>query len=231
MAPRRAQAKPSASGVENLARRARWGAAPRDTINDAQRYSRFVQIMKRALPIAAAIIAAILLAFALQPGEASRFAMTFSKTGKLENDLGMSHPRLSGADDSGQPFVVTAESAVQESASSKRALLNKVEADITLRDGTWINVVSDKGVVDPEKRTLNLAGNISIYSDNGYEAHAPSAQVDLKTGIVQGTQPVEVQGPLGTLTADGFEIHRNTKKLLFKGNVKSVFYQSGGKPK
>jgi lipopolysaccharide export system protein LptC len=143
----------------------------------------------------------------------------------------MSHPRLTGADDSGQPFVVTALSAVQESANSKRALLNKVDADITLNDGTWINVVSDKGVVDTEKRTLHLAGNISIYSDNGYEAHSPTAQVDLKTGIVQGTEPVQVQGPMGSLTADGFEIHRNTKKLFFKGNVKSVFYQGGGKPK
>lgn len=230
MPDQRTQAKPS-SGLEALSRRARWGARPRESINEAQRYSRFVQIMKRALPIAAAIIAAIVLAFALQPGEATRFAMTFSKSGKLENDLGMSHPRLTGADDSGQPFVVTALSATQESADSKRALLNKVEADITLKDGTWINVVSDKGVVDTEKRTLDLTGNISIYSDNGYEAHAPTAQVDLKTGVIHGIQPVQVQGPLGTLAADTFEIHRDTKKLFFKGNVKSVFYQGGGKPK
>ena len=231
MVARRSRANPTASGIETLAKRARWGAAPRDTINEAQRYSRFVQVMKRALPIAAAIIAAGVLAFALQPGEASRFAMTFSEVGKLEGDLSMSHLRLTGADDSGQPFVVTAQSAVQDKAHSKRALLNKVEADITLKDGTWINVVSDKGAVDSEKHTLDLAGNIGIYSDNGYEAHSPTAQVDLKTGIVHGSQQVNVQGPLGTLTADGFEIHRETKKLFFKGNVKSVFYQGGGKPK
>lgn len=219
------------SNIEVLARRARWGSAPRNTINEAQRYSRFVQVMKRALPISAAVIAAIVLAFALQPGEASRFAMTLSRIGQLENDLSMSNPRLTGSDDSGQPFVVTAQSAIQDASDTKRAQLKKVEADITLKDGTWINMVSDAGVVDTEKRMLDLSGNISIFSDNGYEAHSPTASVDLKTGIIHGRQQVNVQGPLGTLTADGFEIHRSTKKLFFKGNVKSVFYQAGGKPK
>jgi lipopolysaccharide export system protein LptC len=232
VAQRRKKAKKTeaAANVEVLARRAGWGTAPRNTINEAQRYSRFVQIMKRALPITAAIITAAVLAYALQPGEASRFAMTFSRVGKLENDLGMMHPRLTGTDDSGQPFTVTADSAMQDAANAKRAMLTKVEADVTLRDGTWINVKSDSGTVDTENRLLDLAGNISIFSDNGYEAHAPVAQIDLKTGVVHGSQTVEAQGPIGTLSADGFEIHRDTKQLYFKGNVHSVFYQSGGKP-
>jgi lipopolysaccharide export system protein LptC len=213
--------------LDTLSRRARWGSAPRETIHEAQRYTRFVRFMKRALPLAAAGVGAVLLVFVLRPNEASRFAITIGEGAKLEFDLGMTKPRLTGTDESGQPFTVTAESARQES-DSNRAKLNKVEADITLKDGTWINLVSDSGVVDPDSRKLDLAGNISFYSDNGYEAHTPAASVDLRTGIVRGNEPVRVQGPLGTLTADRFELHRSTKTLYFRGNVSSAFYQDVG---
>ncbi|MGQ0741680.1 MAG: LPS export ABC transporter periplasmic protein LptC [Alphaproteobacteria bacterium] len=222
--------EPGSPALEALSRRARWGSAPRESIDKAQRYTRFVRIMKRALPIAAAGIGAVLLVFALRPNEVSRFAMQIGEGAKLEFDLGMAKPRLTGTDQSGQPFTVTAESARQAS-DSNRAMLKKVEADITLKDGTWINLVSDAGVVDPDARTLDLAGNISLFSDSGYEAHTPTASVNLKTGIVRGDRQVQVQGPLGTLTADRFEFHRAKKTLYFRGNVKSVFYENvrGGK--
>ncbi len=231
MAQRRNQAKdtPAGARVEILGTRAGWGGVQRETLNKAERYSRFVRVMKRALPIAAAALTAVVLVFALVPHDVSRMAMTFAHLATIQNDLSMTHPRLTGTDDQGQPFVVTADSAIQDKLGGQRAQLRKVDADVTLKDGTWINVTSDAGFVDSDTHTLDLTGNIGIYSDNGYEAHTPAASVDLKTGIVHGSSHVEAQGPLGTLSADNFEIHRDTKKLYFKGNVHSVFYQTGEK--
>lgn len=221
---------PSGKRAE-VAARAGWGRPPRETLHQARRYSRFVGVMKRVLPATAAVLGAAVLAYALLPQDVTRMALTFARWGKIQSDLAMVRPRLTGTDERGQPFTVTAATAIQDGKSGHRAKLNKVEADITLRDGTWLNVVSDAGLVDTDARTLELAGNISFYSDNGYEAHAPAAAMDLKTGIVQGVGRVQAQGPLGTLTADRFEIHRDSKKLVFRGNVRTVFYRAREKGK
>lgn len=219
-----------ATDVEVLSKRAGWGKAPRETLHKAERYSRFVRVMKRTLPIVAASLTAVVLVFALVPRDLSRMAMKFTHLGAIENDLSMTHPRLTGTDEQGQPFVVTADTAVQDGLG-QHVQLKKVEADITLKDGTWLNIVSDAGLVDNGAHTLDLKGNIGIFSDNGYEAHAPAASVDLKTGIVHGSSHVDAQGPLGTLSADTFEIHRDKKQLFFTGNIHSVFYQTGGSHK
>lgn len=219
-----------AAHVEVLGKRAGWGKAPRETLNKAARYSRFVFVMKRTLPVVAASLTAIVLVFALVPRDFTRMAMKFTHLGSIDNDLTMTHPRLTGTDEQGQPYVVTAETAVQD-GQGQHIQLKKVEADITLKDGTWLNIVSDAGVIDNDAHTLRLNGHINIYSDNGYEAHTLEASVDLKTSVIRGSSHIEAQGPLGTLSANQFEIHRDVKQLFFTGNIHSVFYQSGGNKK
>jgi lipopolysaccharide export system protein LptC len=231
VAERRSRTKntPASVGVAVVGARAGWGKARRDTMHQAERYSQFVRVMKRVLPVTAAALITAVLIFALMPRDVSHMAITFGRLGAIQNDLTMSHPRLTGTDDQGQPFVVTADSAIQAGQGGERAELKKVDADVTLKDGTWINVTSDSGFVDSQAHTLILTGNIGIYSDNGYQAHTPVLSLDLKTGVVQGSSHVEVQGPLGTLSADAFELHRDKKQLFFKGNVHSVFYRTGEK--
>ena len=41
--------------------------------------------------------------------------------GQLDNDLAMIKPRLTGADSKGNPFVITADAAIQDGAQSHAA--------------------------------------------------------------------------------------------------------------
>ncbi len=65
--------------------------------------------------------------------------MTYEKLGSIENDLAMIKPRLTGADGSGNPFVITADAAIQDAKNPKRARLRKVEADLTTDKNGWVN--------------------------------------------------------------------------------------------
>src|SRR5580698_774159 len=73
-----------------------WAARTRATAVEAQRYSRFVVLMKRVLPLAAAALLAAVLVYSLQPRQQSknRVAMTFQRLGIVNNDLAMIKPRL-----------------------------------------------------------------------------------------------------------------------------------------
>ena len=141
------------------------------------------------------------------------------------NDLMMTKPRLTGVDGNGNPYVVTAEVAIQDARNSKRAQLHKVEADLTAKSGTWINLTATQGLLDDGKEKLWLSGIIDVYSDNGYEAHSTVANIDMNTGSVVGNKYVWGQGPFGTFHADKFRIDRSaphTSKQASRHDAKAA---------
>jgi lipopolysaccharide export system protein LptC len=199
-----------------------WGARRRATARDAERYSRFVTIMKRALPLAAVALVAAVLVYALQPRQerSARVAMTFQRLGIVNDDLAMLKPRLTGADDQDDPYLVTADEAIQDRNNAKRATLRNVQGDVTLKDGAWISAIAPRGVLDAKARRLVLRGPISVYSDNGYELHTASADVDMHNATIVGNQPVNGQGPFGIFRADRFRLDRHSRQVFLYGNVR-----------
>ncbi|HEY0300472.1 MAG TPA: hypothetical protein VGC36_04025, partial [Rhizomicrobium sp.] len=85
-----------------------WTARTRDTALDALRYSRFVTVMKRALPITAALLIAVVIVYALIPRQSDKLSLETRSIGIIENDLAMLKPLLSGAVRKGNPFQITA---------------------------------------------------------------------------------------------------------------------------
>src|SRR5258707_9773716 len=100
-----------------------WSARVRSTAVEALRYSRFVALMKRLLSLGAFLIIAAVLAFFFIQRMPQQFQMSYERLGRIENDLTMVKPRLAGADAKGNPFVITADSAVQDAHNAKRASL------------------------------------------------------------------------------------------------------------
>ena len=209
-----------------------------------RRYTRFVGIMKRALPIAATALLAAVIAYSLQPRQQDRkkFALAMQRVGILNNDLTMIKPRLTGVDSSGNPFVVTADEAIQDPHNGKRASLKHVEADLTLKSGTWFNATATYGRLDAagaltpaagvhgkQSQTLFVYGIVDVFSDNGYELHTTQADIDMTRGTVVGGRPVHGQGPLGTFRADRFRIERDNKQVYLFGNVRMRLFKHGTK--
>ena len=203
-----------------------WSARARSTAMEALRYTQFVGVMKRALPAAAFAIIAAVLAFFFVARQPARMAMTYEKMGNLENDLAMIKPRLTGADGNGNPFVITAEAAIQDAKNPKRARLKKLEADLQLDNHGWVNASAAGGFVDMAAGSLELNGGISLFSDAGYELHSQSASLDLNKWVVHGHQEVTGQGPLGTLRADQFHFDRASNHLVLEGHVQSMFVRT-----
>ena len=196
-----------------------WSARARTTALEALRYTQFVGVMKRALPVAAFAVISAVLAFFFVARQPAKVSMGYERLGHVENDLAMVKPRLTGQDAKGNPFVITADQAVQDAKNPKRASLSKVEADMTLDKNGWINANAARGTVDMTAGALELTGGINVFSDQGYELHTASASVDLNKGIVHGREEVTGHGPLGDLRADQFQYDRDSKILTLDGHV------------
>jgi len=196
-----------------------WSARVRTTSVEALRYSRYVVLMKRLLSLGAFLIIAAVLAFFFVQRMPRQLQMSYEKLGRIENDLTMVKPRLAGADARGNPFVITADFAVQDAHNPKKADLKNLEADLTLDKQNWINARAKSGMVDMNTGQLELRDGIDVFTATGYELHSNSASANLKQNMIHGHEPVTGQGPEGRLRADEFHADRTTNILTLSGHV------------
>ena len=130
----------------------------------------------------------------------------------------MIKPRLQGTDNSGRPYNVSGDYATQQSQNVIE--ITKMQADLTLSDGSWVSLMSEAGVIELDVMKILLKGEAGIFHDNGYEFHSHDVIVDVKTKNVFSDNPVRGQGLPGTLFADRFTLDAESGMIKFDGNVK-----------
>lgn len=196
-----------------------WSARVRSTASEALRYSRFVTVMKKVLSAGAFLIVFAVLAFFFIERQPRGLQLAYERLGRVQNDLAMMKPKLTGTDSKGRPFTITADRAVQDAHNPKKATLQNLEADLVLDKDNWINARARSGMVDMNSGQLELNNGIDVYTGTGYELHSRSASANLKQSIIHGHEPVTGQGPDGTLRADSFHADRETNLLTLAGHV------------
>jgi lipopolysaccharide export system protein LptC len=203
-----------------------WSARVRTTTVEALRYSRFVVLMKRILALGAFLTIATVLAFFFVQRMPRQLQMSYERLGRVKNDLTMMKPRLAGSDSKGEPYVITADRAVQDAHDPKKATLQNIEADLSLDKGNWVNARARSGMVDMTSGQLELYDGIDVFTASGYELHSNSASANLKQSVIHGHDPVTGQGPDGTLRADQFHADRATGILTLSGHVQMTLFGS-----
>jgi len=194
------------------------------TLRHAERYSRIVRTLKILLPLSAFAVVALSLLFVILYDADDSLTVSFTSVQRLDNDLRMVNPRFSGVDNDRRPFLVTATSATQDAADPRTVTLETIQADMTLNEDAWVSVSANQGVLDTETETLVLEGEISVFSDSGYEFHTDTARVRFDDRSVTSETAVNAHGPLGTLRADGFTANDAGDRLRFEGNVRMRIY-------
>jgi lipopolysaccharide export system protein LptC len=182
-----------------------------------------VTLLKRGLPLLAFAALAVVALWPQLAGIEERVRVSYRKPGVTTPTGAASvvEPRFQGADERGRPFVVSADTAIQE-AGSEQVVLARPRGDITLEDGAWVMLQAEKGVFHRDRRQLDLAGDVSVFHDSGYEFQTEAAVVDLRAGSASGSLPVAAQGPAGTLDAVGFTLTDRGDVVVFNGPARMV---------
>jgi len=202
--------------------------AHRDQVlRSAETYSRMVRTLKIMLPLSAFAILAATMLFVLLYDADDSLTLSFASVEQVDNDLRMVNPRFSGVDNESRPFLVTATSAIQDADDPRTVTLETLQADMAIGETSWVSLSAETGRLDSEDETLALEGDVSLYTDTGYEFHTDRALVQLEEQRVISQSEVTGQGPLGTLRADAFEAENVGERLLFTGNVRMRIYPPG----
>ncbi len=174
-----------------------------------------VGIAKRLLPLVAL---ALLSMVALWP-ELSRETLQT----RLLPGAGLADPqngvlsvaRYNGVDEQGRRYTVTADIARQ--VTPDRIDLTAPIGDLTLGNGSWVTARGRQGVYLQQTQQLDLSGDVQLYRDDGVTLATDAAAIDLKAGIAAGDARVHVEGPFGTLDAQGFTLLDRGAVIQFTG--------------
>lgn len=203
---------------------ATWAPREASVARSVEQYSRFVAIMKIALPSAAGLLLllVILLPQLRRDEDRYRIDTEMSAIGGGES-LSMTNARYFGTDDEGQPYTVVATGVRQKPESEETIELNGPAAEITLNDGKFLSAKANSGLYNRGAQRLSLSGDVSVGEGNGYRFTTSSALVNLDEGTASGSDPVTGEGPLGTMEAEGgFLLADRGRTVHFNGKSRLV---------
>lgn len=193
-----------------------------------QGYTRFVTVMKVVLPLLAAGLVALLAVWSQLNLQETRFTLGVTELAPDQiESLNMVNARFDGIDEKNRPYSVTAELVTQQGESDDTIALTQPKADITLESGAWIALTAASGEFQRKAELLQLAGEVSLFHDRGFEMRTDSAQVDLAQGVASGNQPVIGQGPAGELQAEGFRVSDDGQRIQFDGHARLLILSEG----
>ncbi len=189
-----------------------WQARPRST----RRRRSVVRIAKYALPLVAL---ALLSSIALWPelsrtlanGRVTWHRLTAVVAGSGQIVL----PRYHGLDERGRPYMVSADTA--ERAGVERLNLIKPRGDVTLSNGSWIEVQSKRGVFMQRLDELDLQDDVTLYRQDGTTMTSRTATINMKQGAAVSDEYTHAEGPFGTLDAQGFTLVDKGGIIQFHG--------------
>ena len=176
-----------------------------------------ITLLKRALPAAALLLlAALALAPSWQSGPDSN-RVTYHVSPSTGNTASrMQGATYHGRDQQGQPYTLTAASAVQKGRDN--LALTAPAGDITLKSGAWVMLKSATGTYHQKSDTLDLTGGVTLYRNDGTVMTTQSSAIDLRQVGASSINPVQVTGPFGTLNAqNGFTLSGKGTVITFHG--------------
>ena len=212
--PRLSARPPGAGGTRSFGDGRRRLAAPRPH----RRW--MIALAKRLLPVVAL---GLLLLVAFYPelgGNGDRSRVSYRRIDVTPDGGQLTEAHYQGADSAGRPYTVTAAKVRQ--LGPDRTDLDAPKADIQMQSGEWMMVQARRGVFEQKANRLDLAGDVTLYRDDGTVLQTEAATLDLRANAAAGNEMVHAEGPFGVLDAQGFTVLDRGAVVQFTGPARLV---------
>ncbi len=187
------------------------------------RYTRFVRLSKLLLSLAILLLLGTVIVLPLLKGDKAGMRLVFAGSEEAPaTSPVMSKPRYQGTDSKMQPYMVTADQAIQQDENT--VILQNVEADMTLGDASWLVVHAAQGTIDMATEGLLLNGKVQLYHDGGYEVTTERVSVDMRGGMARVDMELEAHGPIGYIHAKGLTVYDRGERFVFDGPVSLIIH-------
>ncbi len=194
----------------------------------AQRRSARVRVLRKAILIGAFGMVAGMIAIAVfNPFGPKSGSLGFSNLSVDGSKIEMAKPRLAGFRSDGQPYVLTADRALQDIKHPTIAELQNLVGDMGATGGETTRLTADVGVYDTVAERMRLTGAVKIANPR-FLVRLRSVDIDFKTGVYRSDEPVELSiGDNTKVVADRAVAKDNGQELIFEGRVRTTIAPGG----
>ncbi|MDB5679868.1 LPS export ABC transporter periplasmic protein LptC [Sphingomonas bacterium] len=182
-------------------------------------HDHLVAVLRVVLPSAVGVVAALMVFLPLTSGGDVSFVLDKNKVEVSKERLKVEAASYRGQDDKGQPFVLTAQSALQKSAAEPIVDMQRLMAKLTLPNGL-ATLAAPSGKFNPVNQQVDVAGPITFDGPNGYSLKSQAATVDLKKKTMKGSGGVSGTVPQGTFTADTMSADLDNRVVTLDGRAR-----------
>ncbi len=187
----------------------------------ARRHSRWVRILRIALPVLVALAAlALFLTTYFNPLRMlSKLPVNLGDLVVSGTRITMESPHLSGYTHDSRAYELSADNAAQDLTRPDIVDLHNLHAKVQMQDNSSLLLTATRGIYNTKGEILKLDKNIEITSTTGYAGRLSEAVVDIRAGHVVSDKPVEVKLLQGKLNANALEILRSGDVVRFDHGV------------
>ncbi len=191
---------------------------------ESEGYSNFVRIMRITLPLAA--LAVVFVLFTGSNVEESIISPIEEEKEQLrdqhiaQNEL--INPKFESMDKKSQPYVITADRAVQGDKNKDLIMLDQPKGTVTMQSGRRVNVSSATGAYRQDTERFFLQGGVFLRHDDGYVLQSEEAHIDLKESFAWSEKAVQGQGPDIAIEASGMHANGKTGEVVFTGPARLI---------
>jgi lipopolysaccharide export system protein LptC len=189
---------------------------------EAKRRSTRVRLLRLAILIGGGgAVAAMFVVAVFNPFATTLGSLNFAALSTDGTKIVMDRPKLAGFRGDGQPYLLTAERALQDIKQPTVVQLQKVDGDIGMAGGEAAHLSADEGVYDSVGEHMELSKNVRIKNDR-FTVLLRSAKFDFKSGVYGSDEHVEVHAGDGTtIFADRAAAVNHGQELTFDGHVRT----------
>jgi lipopolysaccharide export system protein LptC len=202
---------------------ARFGRADGDrAFRAAVRHSRYVRILRVAIPLGVVVVLLGGTAFTvlLKPLRAlSGVPVDIGSLVVSGTKIMMQQPRLAGFTRDNRRYDMVAQAAAQDLTKPDMVELHGVHATMEMKDKVIFETTAKDGLYNTKTEQLTLSQDIVVTSSSGYQAFLNEAVVDVRAGKIVSDKPVEVKTATWTINANRMEVAESGDLMRFERGV------------
>ena len=180
---------------------------------------RAVRLLAWLLPALVGSVFALMVITPLSPRGEVSFLLDRNKVDIANNRLSVDSALYRGQDEQGRPFSISADQAVQRSASVPVVLMRELQARILLQGGPAA-LVADRGSFQLEEDVVTIDGMVRFTASDGYTMEARNVLIDLADKTMLGRGGISGVIPAGTFSANSIVADLEERSIALDGNAR-----------
>jgi lipopolysaccharide export system protein LptC len=189
------------------------------------RHDRLIARARIALPAIIGVLSAGLVFVPLASRSEVSFVLAKDNVQIARERMRVTSATYRGEDGKGQPFQLTAGSAVQATSRDPVVKLNDLTATILLKDGP-ASLHADTGRYDMDREIVSVVGPVVFASSGGYRLQTRDVAIGLKSRKLASGGPVDGQMPLGSFSANHIEADLAARSVTLEGRARLHIVQA-----